>query len=224
MGWDTIASAGLDATASVANSLLSASSARDANTANATINEQALQFNASQAQIQRDWEERMSNTAYQRQAADMKAAGINPIVGFGGGASTPSAAAATAGSRIAQEPVPSPLNGVVSSAKDAIRTLADVKQQAADTHLKIAESEAVPYRIKMMAAESLGELVRSESIRAGMPKTIADAIRAENWGNIEARHPDFFGWWDALSNRGADAVGAASKGVGAAAGVKYLMP
>lgn len=57
-------------------------------------------FNAEQAKINRDWQEQMSNTSYQRSVADMNQAGINPQMMYGGvssGASTPSGATASSG-------------------------------------------------------------------------------------------------------------------------------
>lgn len=66
-------------------------------------------FNAQEAQKQRDWQERMSNTAFQRAAADMEAAGLNRILAAGGqGSSTPSGAVAST-NQTGQEPIHSAL-------------------------------------------------------------------------------------------------------------------
>lgn len=60
------------------------------------INDTAMannEWSAQQAQLQRDWQEYMSNTAHVREVADLKAAGLNPVLSAGGnGASTPSGA------------------------------------------------------------------------------------------------------------------------------------
>ena len=54
-------------------------------------------FNARQAQLNRAFQERMANTAYQRAAADLDKAGLNRILALGSPAATPGGSAAQSG-------------------------------------------------------------------------------------------------------------------------------
>ena len=59
---------------------------------------EANAFSADEAQKQRDFEQQMSDTAHQREVADMQAAGLNPALMYKSGpsgASTPSGASAS---------------------------------------------------------------------------------------------------------------------------------
>lgn len=59
-------------------------------------NSVAMNYNSAEALANREWQEHMSSTAYQRAVEDMKKAGLNPILAFAnGGASTPSGSAGT---------------------------------------------------------------------------------------------------------------------------------
>lgn len=56
----------------------------------------ARQFNHDEAELNRLWQERMSNTSHQREIKDLQAAGLNPVLSAMGGSGAPVTSGATA--------------------------------------------------------------------------------------------------------------------------------
>lgn len=117
---------------------------------------QSAKESAFAAQQSRDWMERMSDTAYQRAAKDLEAAGLNRILAIGSPATTPSSAAA-------QVPdYASAISKGVGSAAQVRKVTADVRNTEA-----IAEQNETQAEIDKASLEMINKYPRIRESAAG---------------------------------------------------------
>ncbi len=104
------------------------------NAFNASQSEIERDFASREAQKNRDWQERMSNSAYSRAISDLKSSGVNPYTVLTGlsGASTPSGATASGSTARSGSGVSNTGNGLasmISSAFSLVTSLFGMKNK-----------------------------------------------------------------------------------------------
>jgi hypothetical protein len=130
------------------------------------------QANAQQASQAQAFSERMSNTAYQRSTADMKAAGINPILAFSqGGASSPVGQQATM-----QAPDVGKIGeAAISTAFEKKRLDAELANKNSSTTLNSAATMTELERSKKEASSAKSEALIAQALEANQPAKLTEA-------------------------------------------------
>ena len=148
------------------NNAWSAAQAQKQNAFQERMNQIAMEFNASEAAKNRDWQEMMSNTAHQREIRDLQAAGLNPVLSASGGNGASVTSGATASGVTSSgakgetdTSANSALAGVYSSLISAQTQLANA-QLSAKTNLEIADRQAAA---SMYAARLAAETARNNN-------------------------------------------------------------
>lgn len=139
--WGPIIAAGIQAGGSLLGGMMGASGQAGTNAQQMAMFQQQMDFNRQEAQTNRDWQSEMSNTAYQRSMADMRAAGLNPILAAGnGGASTPGGGQGNIGSPPTLGNPGSMMGAGLSSAAGAAGRAIELK--AVQEQTKVSETTA----------------------------------------------------------------------------------
>lgn len=207
----TTTAALLGAVPSVVGSALSYFGAREAN-----------RVNREEAQKVRDFQQINSNTAHQRQMADMRAAGLNPILSANlGGASTPSG---TTGSGNINE-LSNELSGLSGNAMQAVRVREEIKNmraqrantdaQTANVPLQgeVARTQAESNRMNSLKAQADAAYTKANTARTIQETGYIDSDKLRNWGIALGIGTNVLGKFLGLPGYALGAVGTAGAAV-----------
>lgn len=125
---------------------------------------------AKEAKRQRQWQEYMSNTQYQRAVADLKAAGLNPMLAYTqGGAGTPSGAMATVENSVASGVSSAQAGGLLGATIDKLK----------------ADAEAARASGRNQDAQAITQSVLARKTEADIPVSVGSARELESRSRLQ---------------------------------------
>lgn len=148
--------------------------------------EQTNEAAAKEAEKNRRFQERMSNSAYQRAAADLEAAGLNRILAVGSPASVPSGNAAPV--------VPADLSRVVSNGVSVATARQQIAQSQAQTNLLDEQEKTEGLRQELTRQQAEQARTQAISNAESARKTSLEADRAEVFNPVVKAAGDAVDW------------------------------
>jgi len=131
-------------------------------------NAKAMQFSAEQARINREFQERLSNTAHQREIKDLISAGLNPVLSTKyAGASTPSGASASGiASSGSKADVDTSSSQIVNGLLSALTAQSTALQTTSMANMTALQSSAIHANAQISSAKISGEnLINLETLK-----------------------------------------------------------